>query len=129
MVNAKVASVVILSVVQFGTWLILLKFNGIVIQNTLWVFLLALIVAGITSISAALGAVLLQDRERSQFIYALMLLTAIALSNLLNVSPITTLSRLAIGDYYTSGWSVAVFGVFLVGLYLLLRKSSHRILR
>ena len=129
MVNAKVVSVVILSVVQFGTWLILLKFNGIVIQNTLWVFLLALIVAGITSISAALGAVLLQDRERSQFIYALMLLTAIGLSNLLNVSPITTLSRLAIGDYYTSGWAVAVFGVFLVGLYLLLRKSSHRILR
>ena len=129
MVNAKVVSVAILAVVQFGTWLMLLKFNGIAIQNTLWVFLLALIIAGITSISASLGAVLLQDRERSQFIYALMLLTAIAVSNLLNVSPITTLSRLAIGDYYTSGWSVAVFGVFLVGLYLLLRKSSHRIMR
>lgn len=129
MVNAKVLSVVILAVVQFGTWLMLLKFNGIVIQNTLLVFLLALIVAGITSISAALGAVLLKDRERSQFIYALMLLTAIGLSNLLNVSPITTLSRLAIGDYYTSGWSVAVFCVFLVGLFLLLRNSSHHIMR
>jgi hypothetical protein len=78
-------------------------------------------------VSAALGAVLLRDRERSQFIYALMLLTAIALSNLLNVSPITILSRLAIGDYYTNGWTVAIFGVFLSGLYLLLRKISRRL--
>lgn len=127
MINAKVLSVVILAAAQCGVWLALLKLNGIVIQNTIWVLLLALIVSGITSISAAAGAVLLQDRERSQFIYALMLLTAIALSNLLNVSPITTLSRLAIGDYYTSGWMVAVFGIFLMALYLLLQKVSRRL--
>jgi ABC-2 type transport system permease protein len=127
MINAKVSSVVILAVAQSGVWLGLLKLNGIVIQNTIWVFLLALIVSGITSVSAALGAVLLRDRERSQFIYALMLLTAIALSNLLNVSPITILSRLAIGDYYTDGWTVIMFAIFLAGLYLLLRKMSRRI--
>jgi hypothetical protein len=57
-----------------------------------------------------------------------MLLTAIAVSNLFNASPITTLSRLAIGDYYTNGWTVAAFAVFLAGLYLLLRKTSHRIM-
>jgi hypothetical protein len=107
--------------------LVLLKLNGVAIQNTIWVFLLAMIVSGITSISAALGAVLLQDRERSQFIYALILLTAIAVSNILNASPITTLSRLAIGDYYTNGWNVAAFAFFLAGLYLLLRKISGRI--
>ena len=124
---AKVLSVVILAVAQCGLWLMLLKLNGIVIQNTIWVFLLAAIVSGITSLSAALGAVLLQDRERSQFIYALMLLTAIVLSNLLNISPITTLSRLAIGDYYTNGWTVAMFAFFLAGLYLLLRRISRRL--
>jgi ABC-type Na+ efflux pump permease subunit len=127
MIDAKVFSVVILAVAQCGLWLGLLKINGILIQNTLWVFLLALIVAGITSVSAALAAVLLRDRERSQFIYALLLLTAIALSNLLNVSPITILSRLAIGDYYTNGWMVIMFGVFLAGLYLLLRTLSRRV--
>lgn len=127
MINAKVTSVVILAVAQCGLWLVLLKLNGIAIQNTIWIFLLALIVSGITSTSAALGAVLLRDRERSQFMYALMLLTAIALSNLVNLSPITILSRLAIGDYYTSGWNVAAFAVFLAGLYLLLRKMSRRI--
>jgi ABC-2 type transport system permease protein len=127
MIDAKVLSVVMLAVAQCGVWLALLKLNGIVIQNILWIFLLALIIAGITSVSAALGAVLLRDRERSQFFYSLMLLTAIALSNLLNVSPITTLSRLAIGDYYTNGWMVVLFAVFLAGIYLLLRKTSHRI--
>lgn len=128
MINAKISSVSILAVAQCGVWLVLLKLNGIAIQNTFWVFLLALIASGITSISAALGAILLQDRERSQFMYALMLLTAIAVSNLLNASPITTLSRLAIGDYYTNGWNVAAFAVFLAGLYLLLRKVSRRIM-
>jgi hypothetical protein len=127
MINAKVSSVVILAVVQCGVWLVLLKLNGIAIQNTIWVFLLATIVSGITSMSAALGAVLLRDRERSQFMYSLMLLTAIAMSNLLNVSPITILSRLAIGDYYTNGWMVGIFAVFLAGLYLLLRKISRRL--
>lgn len=128
MINAKVASVVILAVAQCSLWLSLLKLNGISIQNTAWIFLLAVIVSGITSMSAAMAAVLLRDRERSQFMYALLLLTAIALSNLLNVSPITILSRLAIGDYYTNGWAVVMFAVFLAGLYLLLRKMSRRIM-
>lgn len=128
MIQAKVFSVVILALAQCGLWLILLKLNGISIQNTAWVFLLALMVSGMTSLSAALAAILLRDRERSQFIYALMLLTTIAVSNLLNISPIVTLSRLAIGDYYTNGWTVAMFAVFLAGLYLLLQKTSRRIM-
>jgi ABC-type Na+ efflux pump permease subunit len=128
MIHAKISSVIFLAAAQCGLWLVLLTVNGIVIQNTLWVFLLALIASGITSLTGALGAVLLQDRERSQFMYALLLLTGIAVSNLVNVSPITTLSRLAIGDYYTSGWNVAAFAIFLAGVYLLLRKGSRRIL-
>jgi ABC-2 type transport system permease protein len=102
--------------------------NGIAIQHTTWILLLALIVAGITSTSAALGAVLLKDRERSQFIYSLILLASAAISTLLNLSPITTLSRLAIGDAYTSGWNVAVFAAFLAGLYFLLLKMSRRLM-
>lgn len=127
-INAKVISVVILAVAQCGLWLMLLKLNGIVIQNTIWVFLLATIVSGITSLSAAMAAVLLQDRERSQFIYALILLVTIAVSNLLSVSPITVLSRLAIGDYYTNGWAVAAFALFLTGLFVVLRKTARRLL-
>jgi ABC-type Na+ efflux pump permease subunit len=128
MIGAKIASAVILSVLQCVAWLTLLQLNGIAIQNTAWILVLALIVAGITSTSAALGAVLLKDRERSQFIYSLILLAAAAISTLLGVSPIKTLSRLAIGDAYTSGWDVALFAAFLAGLYFLLLKMSRRLM-
>ena len=82
MISAKILSVIILSGLQCAAWLLLMQSNGIAIQNAGWVFLLALIVSGITATSAALGAILLKDRERSQFIYALMLLASVAVSNL-----------------------------------------------
>jgi len=126
-ISAKITAAVILSIIQCIAWMVLLWLNRIAIQNPVWILLLAVIVAGITSTSAALGAALLRDRERSQFVYSLILLTAIAISTLLDLSPIETVSRLAIGDYYTSGWNVAVFAVFLAGLYLLLLKISRRL--
>jgi len=128
MIGAKIVAAVVLSALQCAAWLALLQLNGIAIQHTAWILLLALIVAGITSTSAALGAVLLKDRERSQFIYSLILLAGAAISTLLDVSPIKTLSRLAIGDHYTSGWDVAVFAVFLTALYILLLKTSRRLM-
>lgn len=128
MVSAKILASVILSFVQCVAWISLLQMNGIVIQNTGWILLLAAVVAGITSTAAMLGAVMLQDRERSQFIYSLLLLAGAGISTLLNTSPITALSRLAIGDAYTSGWNVAVFAAFLAALYFLLTKMSRRLL-
>ena len=128
MVGAKIVSSIIISIVQCMAWMALLQFNGIVIQHTGWILLLALIVAGMTSTSAALSGVLLKDRERSQFIYSLILLVAAAISTLLNISPITTLSRLAIGDAYTSGWDVMLFAAVLAGLSLLLLRFSRRLL-
>lgn len=128
MVGAKIISSIILSILQCIAWLTLLQWNGVAIQNTGWILLLAVVVAGITSTFAALSAVLLKDRERSQFIYSLMLLTAAAISTLLNLSPIVTLSRLALGDAYTSGWNVLIFAIFLAGLYLVLYKTSRRLL-
>ncbi|MEW6400420.1 MAG: ABC transporter permease [Chloroflexota bacterium] len=127
MISAKVVASVILACLQCIAWLGLLQLNGIAIANTGWILILALIIAGITAISASLAAILLRDRERSQFIYSLMLLATAAISILLNLSPITTLSRLAIGDTYTGGWNVVVFGAFLAGLYLLLVKLSRRL--
>jgi ABC-type Na+ efflux pump permease subunit len=128
MIGAKIFAAVVLSALQCAAWLALLQLNGIAIQHTIWILLLAVIVAGITSTSAALGAVLLKDRERSQFIYSLILLAGAAISTLLDVSPIKTLSRLAIGDHYTSGWDVVAFAVFLAALYFLLLKTSRRLM-
>jgi hypothetical protein len=44
-----------------------------------------------------------------------------------DISPLKTLSRLAIGDAYTSGWNVMLFAAFLAGLYLILWKVSRRL--
>ncbi len=129
MVSAKITSSVIIAILQSMAWLSLLRLNGIAIQNIGWILTLTLIVAALTSTSAMLGAVLLQDRERSQFIYSLILLAATSISALLNASPITTLSRLAIGDSFTGGWNVAGFALALVGLYLFLVKVSHRLVK
>ena len=129
MIGAKITATILLAAIQCAAWLTLLGFNGIAVQNLGWVLSLAVILAGITSTGAALGAVLFKDRERSQFIYSLELLTALGLSTLLNISPVTTLSRLAIGDPYTTGWNVAIFVLFLAALWILLIRLSRRLAR
>jgi ABC-2 type transport system permease protein len=126
-ISAKIVAAIILAVLQCIAWLTLLRLNGIAIQNLIWILLLAVTVAGITSTAAGLAAALLRDRERSQFIYSLVLLAAVAVSTLLDLSPLKTLSRLAIGDYYTSGWNIAVFVIFLVAQWLLLLRISRRL--
>jgi ABC-2 type transport system permease protein len=127
-VNAKIIAAIILAVCQCIAWLTLLWLNGIAIQNLGWILLLAVTIAGITSTTAGMAAALLGDRERSQFVYSLMLLAAVAISTLLDLSPLKTLSRLAIGDYYTSGWNVAVFAISLAVLWLFLLRISRRLI-
>lgn len=126
MVGAKITSAVLLAFLQCAAWLALIQINGTVIQNRAWILLLALVIAGITSTSAALSATFLQDRERSQFIYSLLLLAGVGISTLLNISPITTLSRLAVGDAYTNGWDVMVFALAFAALFGFLLRSSRR---
>ncbi|MDD2921393.1 MAG: ABC transporter permease [Anaerolineales bacterium] len=126
-IAGKIAAAVIVAIVQCLTWLAMLQANGTVIKNLIWVILLALIVAGLAATLAALGAVFFKDRERSQFVYSLALLAMVSIGALLNLSPITAMSRLAIGDPYVSGWNVAVFAVFLAALWALLLKASRRL--
>ncbi|HNO30581.1 MAG TPA: ABC transporter permease [Anaerolineales bacterium] len=129
MIGAKITSAVVLAIMQCAAWLTLLQLNDIDIQNKAWILVLALVVAGITSTSAAITAAFLQDRERSQFIYSLLLLAGVSISTMLNLSPITTISRLAVGDAYTSGWQVMIFAAFFMGLFLLLLNTARRLMR
>lgn len=129
MIGAKIVSAVTIAIVQCSAWLALLDLNGINIQNKAWILFLALVVAGITSTSASITAAFLQDRERSQFIYSLLLLAGVSISTMLDLSPITTMSRLAVGDAYTSGWHVMVFAAFFGGLFFLLLKAAQRLMR
>lgn len=126
MIGAKIVSSVIISTLQCIAWLTLMQLNGIAIQNLPWILLLAIIVAGITSTAAMLGAVFLRDRERSQFFYSLLLLAVTGIGTLLDISPIKTISRLGIGDPFTNGLDVALFAALLVALYFILVKTSRR---
>ena len=126
-VNAKICAAVLLAVIQCTAWLGLLWLNRISMQNPAWVLSLAILVAGITATGAAMVAVLFRDRERAQFVYSLALLAAVAISTLLGLSPVQTLSRLAIGDYYTTGWNIALVAAFLALLWLLLSRLAHRL--
>ena len=129
MIGAKIVAAVILAIVQCGAWLTLLHINHIAINNIAWILVMALTVAGITSTAAAITASFLQDRERSQFIYSLLLLVGASLSTMLNISPITTISRLAVGDAYTNGLNIIVFALIFIGLLFLLLRTSRRLLK
>jgi len=126
-VDAKISAAVLLAFIQAAAWLGLLWLNGTQVHNAGWVLGLALTAAGITSSGAALSAALLRDRERAQFVYSLGLLAAVAVSTLAGFSPLQTIARLAIGDPYTNGWSVAGFAAVLVALWLLLQRLSRRL--
>jgi ABC-type Na+ efflux pump permease subunit len=128
MIGAKITAAVIVAITQCLAWIFLLRANGTVISNLPWVILLALIIAALTASFAAFGTVFFKDRERSQFVYSLALLAVTALGSLFNLSPITVMSRLAVGDPYTNGWNVAVFAALLGTVWLALWKTSRRLM-
>jgi ABC-type transport system involved in multi-copper enzyme maturation permease subunit len=125
----KIAAALILAAMQSGAWILLLQLNRITVDNPWLVLMLSTITAGITTVGAAFIAVIFRDRERSQFVYSLFLLVAASLSYLLNLSPITQISRLAINDYYTNAADVMVFAVMLAALMLLFIRSGRFISR
>jgi len=129
MVSAKMTAAVFLAFAQCAAWLGLLSWNGVEIQNPIWILALAVLIAGSASALAMLGAVWLKDRERSQFIYSLALLAVAALGGALNVSPVIALSRLAIGDAFTSGWDVASYLILFAALYALVWKFAPRLVK
>ncbi len=124
--GAKIATALILSGIQCGLWLILLRLNGVVIQNMLWVLLVGVISAAIVALVAALITLIFKDREQSQFIYAIFVLFATGLSYLTDLSPIAMVTRLASGDYYAGPEDVAMYAtlllVLLAGFFSITKK-------
>ena len=124
--GAKIVAATILAVAQPVLWTVLLRFNRIHLQNLVLVLLLAAILAAVNGVASALLVVLFKDRERSQFLYSLLILLMISISYLLAVSPITLMTQLAAGDYFAGLGDVAVYGALLaalVGLFLAANKK------
>ncbi len=129
-VGAKIAAAVILSILQCALWLGLLALNRTEMYNVPWVLAMGGILAAMLGAMAAFVAVVFRNREQAQFVYALLLMGGLGLSYLFGISPLTTISRLAIGDAYTDARNVLFFGavlaVMFVALYMALRQRATR---
>lgn len=129
-VGAKIFAALVVAVVQCIAWLALLRVNRIEVQNAAAVLWLAVIIAAMIAVVSAFVAMAFQDRERSQFVYSLVMLVGASASYLLDISPIKTLTRLASGDYYTSALNVGVFAatlaVMAIGLFVAVRRVARK---
>lgn len=128
-VGAKISASVFIAFLQCVAWLTLLRLNRIAVENIPLVLVLAVLVAGIITTVSAFIAVMFKNREQGQFIYSLFILLGASASYLLDASPLKTLTRLAIGDYFTGAYNVLSFaltlGALMVGLWVGVRRAQE----
>jgi len=96
--SAKIIASLVVGVLQCLLWIVLLGFNGFSIQNAGLILLLSVLVTAIIAMLALIVALAFRDRERSQFIFSLMILVMFSLSYFVNPSPFALVARLATGD-------------------------------
>ncbi len=97
------------------------------VQNIGLVLVLATLTAAMNVVVCAGIAMVLRDRERSQFLYALFILVAGTVGYLFDFAPIPLISRLASGAYYAGLLDVAKYGVVLLLLLLVFFRSTRRL--
>ncbi len=98
--SAKIIASLVVGVFQCLLWIVLLGFNGFSIQNAWLILLLSVLVTAVISMLALIVALSFRDRERSQFIYSLVILVMFTFSYFVNPSPFALVARLATGDPY-----------------------------
>jgi ABC-type Na+ efflux pump permease subunit len=124
---SKIAAAVITAIIQVVMWVGLLRLNNIVIQNAVLVALLAFIIAAAVSIGAAIMALYFKDRERTQFVYSIILVAAIGGSYFLNPSPFSVITRLAAGDPSIGIFEVALYTIPLIAIGMVFLRFSRRL--
>ncbi len=127
--GAKIAAALILAMIQCVAWLALLRLNQIQIENAGAVLLLAALVAAINALGSALTAIALRDRERSQFLYSLLILLALSATYFFDFSPVKLMMRLATADYYTGIADLVKYVVVLVVLFVVFFRASRYLVR
>ena len=110
-IMSKMTAAVITAAVQVGMWVGLLRLNDIVIRNAGLVVLLGIVIAAAISAVSAIMALSFKDRERTQFVYSIVLVAMIGGSYFLDPSPFGLITRLAAGD--------PSMGIVQVGMYAL----------
>jgi len=125
--GAKIAAALFLAIVQCILWSILLRFNGIRIQNQELVVLLAVVIAAIIAVGSALISMYFKDRERSQLVYSLFVSASGGVSYIFDFSPIALMARYATGDYYAGPTDMAIYFVLLLALLAVLPLAAKKL--
>jgi ABC-2 type transport system permease protein len=126
--GAKITAALVLAMVQCTLWSMLLRLNRSYVLNLGLVLLLAAVVTAIIAVASAFVSVYFKDRERSQFAYSLLIPISLGASHLFHVSPMTLLTRLATGDYYTGVTDVAVYAVLLLALAIAFLSVAEKLI-
>jgi ABC-2 type transport system permease protein len=114
--GAKIIASVVVGVFQCVLWVVLLGFNGFAIQNVVMILLLSMMATGIIAMIALMVALVFRDRERSQFIYSLVILVVFTMAYFVSPSPFSLVARLATGDPYVSVFQLIYYLAALVAL-------------
>ena len=126
--GAKISASIIISMLQCFLWALLLQFNGFAIQNPVLVLAFSMIIATTISLTAALISMLFRDRERSQFIYSIVVVIAVGVSFFLDPSPFGMIARLATGDHYLNAGHVMLYVIPLIILGAIFPVLSKKVL-
>ena len=92
---SKLSAAVATVVVQVIMWSALLRLNGLPIQRPELVIPFAVVIATIICFVAAIISLYFKDRERSQFVYSIVLVMGVGGSYFLDASPFSLITRLA----------------------------------
>jgi len=125
---AKMAASVVIAIMQCILWALLLQFNGFAIQNLVLVLAFSMIIAATISLTAALISLLFRDRERSQFIYSIIVVIAVGVSFFLDPSPFGMVARLATGDHYLNAGHVMLYLIPPIIMAFILPALSKKVL-
>jgi len=114
--GAKIVAAIITVFIQCFIWAMLLRLNGVYIQNLGLVLLLCGIIGTFVSIGAAGISLYFKDRERAQFTYSMLLVATAGLTYFLNPSPLNLMARLATGDNYIGIYNLLIYLIPLLAL-------------
>jgi ABC-2 type transport system permease protein len=125
--SAKIVASIIIAVVQCILWALLLKANSFSIQNLGVVLIFSMVIAAIIALTALMVSMLFRDRERSQFIYSMVIVVAVGISFFLNPSPFGVIARLATGDAFLNMSQIIVYLIPLILLTVAFPLLSRRV--
>ena len=126
--GSKVMASLIIAIIQCVLWLMLLHLNNFTIQNPGFVLLFAIIIATLSSLTAGLVSMLFRDRERSQFIYSIVIVIGAGASLLLDPSPTGMVARLATGDPFVNLGQIVSYFFPLVILAIVFFRISNKLI-